>query len=85
MIGFRVWMRSSENTSRVRVEGNDNARWLIRRLNQSFIFKSSEPLREQPDTLCFIFDVPDSSQVSRSFFKKLLSSIPEVTLLAETA
>ena len=83
MNAFRVWIRSLGDTSRVRVEGNENARWLLRRLNQSFVFKSSEPLREQQDTLCCTFEVPHGSQTTRSTFQKLLAAIPEVELLAE--
>jgi len=83
MIAFRVWVQSLASASRLRVEGIENARWLLGRLSQSFIFKSSEPIREDPDGFCCTFDLPYSSQTSRPIFMRLLAAIPEVTLLTE--
>jgi len=83
MTAFRVWTQSLGGASRVRVDGNENARWLLSRLSQSFVFKSSEPIREDRDGCTF--DVPYSSQTSRSIFERLLAAIPEVTLLSEPA
>jgi len=80
---FRVWARSLGNASRVRVEGNENTRWLLARLSRSFIFKSSEPVCEEMDTAFCTFRVPYSSQVSRSILEKLLAAIPEVDLMLE--
>jgi hypothetical protein len=83
MTPFHVWIRSLHGAIRVRVEGSGNARWLIGRLSQSFVFKSSEPIREEPDGLSCTFDLPYSSQTSRPIFMRLLGAIPEVTLLWE--
>ena len=83
MTAFHVWIRSLGNASRVRVEGNDNARWLLGRLSRSFVFKSSEPVRQETTTAFFTFQVPHSSQTSRSTLVRLLAKIPEVTLMAE--
>lgn len=83
MNAFRVWIRSRANGSRVRVEGNENALWLIGRLSQSFVFKSSEPVRQDNDGVCCTFEVPYGSQNSSSTFVSLLRSIREVILTAE--
>ena len=83
MNAFHVWIRSLGNASRVRVEGNDNARWLLGRLSQSFVFKSSEPVRQESSTLFCTFQVPYTSQTSRSSFERLLATIPEVSLMTE--
>ena len=83
MIAFRVWIGSLGSNAQVRVEGSENTLWLLRRLSQAFVFKSSEPIREDRDTTCCRFDVPYSSQTTRSTFERLLASIPEVRLLAE--
>jgi hypothetical protein len=83
MIAFRVWVRWLGGGSRVRVEGTENASWLLGRLSQSFVFKSSEPIRLERDGLSCTFEVPYSSQTSRSTFERLLATIPEVKLLAE--
>lgn len=84
MTAFRVWVQSLTSASRLRVEGNENARWLLSRLSQSFVFKSSEPIRPAGDGVCCTFDLPYSSQTSGPILMRLLSSISEVTLLTET-
>ena len=82
---FRVWTRSLGSSSRVRVEGSDNTQWLIARLSQSFIFKSSEPIWEDAATACCTFDVPYGSLTSRSALERLLDGIPEVNMMIEPA
>jgi len=84
MNAFNVWIRSAGNASRVRVEGNQNAQWLLGQLSQSFVFKSSEPVRQVKATLCCTFDVPYGSQTTRFSFERLLAAIPEVTLMRES-
>jgi len=83
MTTFRVWIRSLSGACRLRVEGSENAHWLLSRLSQSFVFKSSEPIREVGDSVSCTFDLPYSSQSSGPGFVRLLSSIPEVKLLSE--
>jgi hypothetical protein len=82
MNAFRVWIRSLGDASRVRVEGNENTRWLLDRLSQSFVFKSSAPVVQERGTPCCTFEVFYGSQTSRSTFERLLATIPEVTLMA---
>jgi hypothetical protein len=82
---FRVWIRPSTSNCKVRVEGMKNARWLLDRLTQSFVFKSSEAIDDDEAPSYSTFRVAYSSQTPRSKFEKLLVAIPEVELMAELA
>ena len=85
MNAFRVWVRPLGGACHVRVDGMEKARWLLGCLSQSFIFKSSKPVREVKGTSCCTFQLPYTSQVSRSFIERELARIPEVRLLSEPA
>lgn len=85
MIPFCVWIRPLGSNCRVRVDGIKNVKWLLDRLSQSFVFKSSEPIDEDQSSSCSTFQVPYSSQMPRSTFEKLLAGIPEVRLMTEPA
>jgi len=82
---FRVWIRPFGDDCRVRVEGLQNARWLLSRLSQSFVFKSSESIADDEALSCSTFRVPYSSRVPRSRFERLLAAIPEVRLMLDPA
>ena len=82
---FRVWIRPLGDDCRVRVDGMQNARWLLNRLSQSFVFKSSEAIVDDEASSCSTFRVPYSSKSPRSRFEKLLAAIPEVKLMLEPA
>ena len=40
MNAFRVLLRRSEHTSRLRVDDSNMARWLLERMSASFVFKT---------------------------------------------
>jgi hypothetical protein len=80
---FNVWICPLVNACRVRVESLENARWLLIRLSQSFVFKDSKPMNETDFFPGCSFRVAYSSQMCQPAFQKLLAAIPEVTLLAE--
>lgn len=82
---FSVWIRPLAGDCRVRVEGMQNARWLLDRLSQSFVFKSCEPIDEDLRSASANFRVLYGSQVSRSSLEKLLAAIPQVNLMLEPA
>ncbi len=82
---FRVWIRPLGDDCRVRVEGLKNARWLLNRLSQSFVFKGSESIQDDEASSCSTFRVPYSSQNPRSRFERLLAVIPEVQLILDPA
>ena len=85
MKAFRVWLRRIDGASGVRVDGLDNARWLLSRLSDFFVFKTSEPLNQVPDSTGCTFCVAHSSQMSGRRFEKLLAGITEVKLMMEPA
>lgn len=85
MNAFRVWIRPLVSVCRVRVDGIRNAQWLLNRLSESFVFKTSEPLDDNLATACSSFQVQYNSQMSGSKFAKLLAAIPEVNLMPEPA
>lgn len=81
MDAFRVWMRPMLGATSITVEGLDNARWLVTRLSNAFVFKSSEPIREEAGTRHSVFHVLQSSQTSTLTVQRLLAAIPEVRLV----
>jgi len=85
MSAFHVWLRPLGEICRVRVDGRKNANWLLDRLARSFVFKNSEPVREEGNTSFCTFLLPCNSQVSHSGIERLLAKIPEVTLNTEPA
>lgn len=84
MPAFNVWVRRLEGASRVRVDALANAHWLIRKLSDSFVFKTSEPVNERQDSPDCTFRVAHDSQLTGARFEKLLAGINEVRLLRET-
>lgn len=81
MATFRVWLRPLGESCRVRVDGFENARWLLNRLSQSFAFAPRRPFAEPEETSVCSFDVPYSPTLSRSIFQKFLAAIPEIRLM----
>jgi hypothetical protein len=69
----------------VRVEGGGNTRWLILRLSQSFVFKTSAPICDEETRACCVFDVPHGSFISRAGLERLLGAIPEVSMMNDPA
>ena len=70
---------------RIRVDGVENARWLVDRLGGMFVFRTFEPMEEVRGTSCWSFRVPFNPPLSRSAFRRLLTAIPEVHLMGEPA
>ena len=82
---FHVWLRPSNRGCKVRVDGVNNAKWLLNRLSHSFVFKSSEAMNEEEFFPSCVFGVMYGSQMCHSAFKKLLSGMPEVDLMIDSA
>ena len=82
---FCVWTHPLTNACKVQVLGIKNAKWLLNRLSQSFVVKSSQAVNEKECFPCCTFRVPYSSQSPRSTFEKLLAGIPEVRLMTAPA
>ncbi len=82
---FHVWVRSLENSCRMRVDGVENGRWLLDQLGRAFVFKTCEPINEDQEARSSTFRVSYNSQMSRSLVQKVLAAIPEVQLMADPA
>jgi len=82
---FSVWISRMDGASRLRVDSQENAKWLLRRLSDSFVFKTSEPLHDVRNSLDCTFRVTHNSQMSSSRFEKLLAGIAEEKLMLEPA
>ena len=85
MNSFHVWIRPLGSTCRVRVDGMQNARWLLARLGRSFIFKTAAPIDEETGSSSCTFSVAYTSQVPRHNLEKLLARIPEIVLMPDPA
>ncbi len=85
MTPFRVWIRPLDGSCRVRVDGAQNAKWLINRLSESFVFKSCQPLDTDAVSAECTFQVLCGSQLTGSQLVRLLASIPEVRLVSSPA
>ena len=64
MKAFRVWLRRIDGASGLCVDGLENAKWLLSKLSDSFVFKTSEPLREAANSPDCTFRVAHTSQLS---------------------
>jgi hypothetical protein len=67
----------------VRVDGLENATWLLRRLSDSFVFKTCEPLRDNSNSSEHSFRVAHNSRLTGQQFERLLADISEVKLIVE--
>jgi hypothetical protein len=85
MEAFHVWVRPLGGICRVRVEGAQNAQWLLARLGHSFVFKTADPMREETDSSCCTFCVAYGPQVSRATLESAIAGIPEVVLMSDPA
>ena len=85
MKAFCVRLSRIDGASGLRVDGLENANWLLSRLSDVFVFKTSDPLFEVPNSPDFTFRVAHSSQLSGRKFEKLLAGITQVKLTFEPA
>lgn len=82
---FNVWISRLDGESGLRVDGLENAEWLLCRLSDFFVFKTSEPLHEVSNSSDYTFRVAHSSQMSGRRFEKLLAGLGEIKLCLEPA
>ena len=80
---FSVWINRTDGALRLRVDGLENAKWLLSRLSDFFVFKTSEPLLQVANSSNYTFRVAHTSQMSGRGFEKLLAGIAEVKLMLE--
>lgn len=82
---FCVWTHPLKHACKVQVLGIKNAEWLLNRLSQSFVVRSSQKVNEKECYPRCTFRVPYSSQMRRCTFETLLAGIPEVRLMRDLA
>lgn len=80
MNAFNVWVSSKGDVCRVRVDGLKNTLWLLDRLSQLFVFKTSESLHEDSASASCTFSVIHNFQMTQPRFERILAAIPEVRL-----
>jgi hypothetical protein len=83
MNAFSVWITRIDGGSNLRVDSLENANWLLCRLSNYFVFKTSEPLSEVTNSSDYTFRVAHNSQMSGRQFEKLLAGIAEAKLIVE--
>ncbi len=83
--GFRVWIRPLADACRLRVDGMQNARWLLTQLSRSFLFKSAKPIDDDEGPSSCVFHIRYSSQVSHHTLEKALAAISNVELISDPA
>jgi hypothetical protein len=82
---FRVWVQPMDYEYRVAVDGSKNARWLLERLSRAFVFKSAMPMGEDARSSLCTFQVPYNALLPFAVFRKLLTGMPEVSLIMQPA
>ena len=85
MDSFHVWLSPLGATCQVRVDGSENATWLLNRLRQSFIFESSEPVSDEDGSSCCTFGVAYCSPACYRTLEGLLAAIPQVKVMLDPA
>jgi hypothetical protein len=81
---FRVWVRPTRALDYdylIYVDGLQNTRWLVRELAGSFVFGSAQPIQQTHNSTLCTFQVPRNPLLPFSQLQKLLTAMPQVTLL----
>jgi hypothetical protein len=82
---FNVWISRLDGASGLRVDSLENAKWLLCRLSDFFVFKTSEPLHAVSNSADYTFRVAHNSQLSGRQFEKVLAGIAEACVIVESA
>jgi hypothetical protein len=78
-----VWIRPLADACVVRVEGSERAKWLLTRRSRSFVFKTSEPLKEDYHSSRCTFRLAYSSTTRHQQIVRALENIPEIQILLD--
>ena len=81
---FPVWIRPLTNGLMLAVEGRDKVDWLLKRLSQSFVFKTSEPVIQEEHSDRSMFRLAYSSRMPRQKLEQLLATMPEILVTLDT-
>jgi hypothetical protein len=78
---FDVWLHPlGTGKCRVRVEGKDNANWLLARLCSAYVIKTNDSIRQDDESSAYMFDVLYPQGFSHFMLEELLETIPPVRL-----
>ena len=80
---FNVRISQGDGISSLRVDGLDNANWLLCRLSDFFVFKTSEPIHEVSNSPDCMFRVAHNSQLSGRQLERVLAEIWETNVTVE--
>ena len=83
MTAFRVWLRPLGNVCRIRVDGAENAQWLIERLRHTPEVKVGDRIAETQGPSICSFRVQCKPPSSRASLQALLKAIPELQVMTE--
>jgi hypothetical protein len=77
---FRVWARPLGQMCRLRINGRENAEWLLGRLAE--VFNNCGSITQLEGSSSCVFEVPyNNERLSRCTLEKMLAAIPEVELM----
>lgn len=79
----RVWVRALGTGCRVRIEGAENARWIIDRLTETHSLPMLEAVEVTSTESGCMFEVPNSPQRTLTTLERALARIPGVKLMLE--
>lgn len=78
---FRVWIQPDDYGYLMLVDGEVNASWLLDQLGRSFVFRSARPIAHAMNSTLCTFQIPRTALLPLKKLQKLLTDMPEVTLL----
>lgn len=82
---FQVWFRPLGDSCRIRVDGLENGRWLLSRLNDLAGFDICKSIGHEEPFGCYSFMVECKMMMTQSSLERLLAGIPEVELMCQPA
>ena len=82
-LSIRVWVRSLGGTCRVRVDKEENLRWLVERLSCNPAFAQVKQLDLNKNREKCLFHIPYSESGSLAGVEEALANIPGVQLMTE--
>ncbi len=78
---IRVWVRSLGNSCRVRVESEETAHWLLKRLTERNALTGLERVVIQETEAGCRFQIPNATERTLATLESALRQIPEVELM----
>ena len=80
---FKVWLRPTGSTCKIRVEGSEQAEWLRNKLGEQGI-ECAKPRQASGTDFCNLH-ATYKSEMSHEQFQKLIATMPEVELMFDAA